>query len=264
MQAMTRKIVDSIKRNRIPVVGFVNESRLYVAGETDARIALLKEWIDSGVELGNHTYSHLGFKGTPIAQYEDDFVRGDTVSSLMMKNAGLRERFYRHPFLQMGDTAELERSFEDFIAARGYRIAPVTIDSLDWLILAAYQKAKSEHDQNMIRKVSDDYLKYVDTKLSYCDGTTEKMFGRHADQILLLHANELNADNFDRLLDVFRKSGYQFVTLEEALRDPVYQMPEKYFPTSDWLSLWAANKSFHYEPPTAPRYLVKIYEQSTK
>src|SRR5436305_11803455 len=78
MRTMTVKLVDSMRKNNVPVVGFVNESRLFNAGETDERIGLLKMWVDGGVELGNHTFSHLGFKGTPIAQYEDDFVRGDT------------------------------------------------------------------------------------------------------------------------------------------------------------------------------------------
>ncbi len=57
LQRMTDKLQFGIKRYQIPVVGFVNESLLYIRGETDLRIKLLKSWADSGVELGNHTYS---------------------------------------------------------------------------------------------------------------------------------------------------------------------------------------------------------------
>ena len=264
MRSMTKRLVYSIRKNRVPVVGFVNESRIYSTGEADSRIALLKYWIDGGVELGNHTYSHLGFKGTPIGQYEDDFVRGDTVTKTLMKASGRPERFYRHPFLQMGDSAELEDAFEAFIASRGYKIAPVTIDSLDWLMLAAYRRAADAHDDKMMRHVSDDYLKYVDGKFEYCEEASQSMFGRPISQILLLHANELNADNFDRLIDLIRSRHYQFVSLEEALKDPVYKRPEKYVPTSDWLLNWATNKGFHYSPPQAPKYLVDIYNETSK
>ncbi len=59
---MTSKILSGIHKYQIPVVGFVNESLLYVPRETDARIAVLEAWSDAGVELGNHTFSHLGFK----------------------------------------------------------------------------------------------------------------------------------------------------------------------------------------------------------
>src|SRR5947209_19557722 len=48
LRATTGKLLDGIKRHRIPVVGFVNESLLYVPGETDARIAPLKAWADAG------------------------------------------------------------------------------------------------------------------------------------------------------------------------------------------------------------------------
>src|SRR3989442_6471311 len=85
LQSMSDKLLAGIKKHQIPVVGFVNESLLYVPGETDARIALLQQWSDSGVELGNHTFSHVGLKDTPLDQYEADFVRDDTVSRIVMK-----------------------------------------------------------------------------------------------------------------------------------------------------------------------------------
>src|SRR5215218_7783327 len=56
LKAMTSKLLNSLKKFRVPTVGFVNESLLYSAGETDERIQLLREWRDAGVELGNHTF----------------------------------------------------------------------------------------------------------------------------------------------------------------------------------------------------------------
>src|SRR5207248_9796407 len=43
-----------LKAHRAPATGFVNEKKLHVAGERDARVALLQKWIDAGFELGNH------------------------------------------------------------------------------------------------------------------------------------------------------------------------------------------------------------------
>src|SRR5512143_1829675 len=114
LRAMTAKMLAGIKAYQIPVVGFVNESLLYVPGETDARIALLRAWADAGVELGNHTFSHLGFANASLADYEDDFIRGDALTRMLMKQKGLRSRYFRHPFLQLGKTPELEKSFESF------------------------------------------------------------------------------------------------------------------------------------------------------
>ena len=264
LQTMTDKLLSAIKRNQIPVVGFVNESLLYVPGETDERISLLRQWSNSGVELGNHTFAHVGFKDTPIAQYEDDFVRGETVTRSIMKEQGSKPRYFRHPFLQMGPTIEQEQAFETFINARGYRIAPITIDILDWMFRLAYANALTQHDPAMAKRVASEYLKYAGIKLEFCERVTNELFGRPVKQILLLHANELNADEFDRLTDVFKERGYRFITLADALTDPVYRFPDNYQPTSDWLSLWAFSKGQTLNPPAAPQFIQKIWDEDQK
>jgi len=264
LQTMTDKLLSGIKANRIPVIGFVNESLLYVPGETDARIALLKAWSEAGVELGNHTFAHLGLKDTPLAEYEDDFVRGEAVTRIVMKQRGSKPRYFRHPFLQMGPTKEVEQSFERFIAERGYRIAPVTIDIMDWMFRVAYAQARTQSDAEQMKKVSMEYLKFADIKLEFCERVSNTLFGRPIKHILLLHANELNADNFDALVKVINDRGYRFVTLDEALTDPVYQFPDQYKPTSDWLSVWAFSKGQKFDSPSPPEFIQKIYSDNQK
>lgn len=264
LRAMTGKILAGIKQHQIPVVGFVNESLLYVPGEVEARIALLKQWVDAGAELGNHTFSHLGFRNATLAQYEDDFIQGETITQMLMKQKGLKLRYFRHPFLQMGTTLELEKSFESFLAERGYRIAPVTIDTMDWMILAAYSKARDTGDPAMMKQVAAEYLKFAGEKFDFNEKVTNELFGRPIKHILLLHVNELNADNFDALVKVMTDRGYRFITLEEALKDPVYQYPEKYLATSDWLGLWSFNKGKKFNAPVPPEFMQKAYNDSQK
>jgi len=260
LRAMTSKILDGFQRHKIPVVGFVNESLLYVPGEADARIALLRLWANAGVELGNHTFAHLGFKDTPLSLYEDDFVRGDGITRTIMRESGRRPRYFRHPFLQMGPTLELEKSFESFIGDRGYRIAPITIGTMDWMILAVYSKARSTNDAAMLKQISDDYLKLASDEIDYGEKAAGELFGHPIKHILLLHANELNADNIDALVKVFTDKGYHFISLEEALRDPAYRYPDKYIPTSDWLGLWAFSQGKTFNAPSPPEYIRKAYE----
>ena len=85
LRAMTNKLLEGFQRHKIPAVGFVNESLVYVPGEVYERIAILKQWAKAGVELGNHTYAHVGFKDTPLGMYEDDFVRGDSITRSILK-----------------------------------------------------------------------------------------------------------------------------------------------------------------------------------
>ncbi|HEY0461773.1 MAG TPA: polysaccharide deacetylase family protein [Pyrinomonadaceae bacterium] len=258
LQEMTGKLLTVIKKNQIPMVGFVNESLLYAPGETDARIAVLKMWNDSGVELGNHTFSHLGFKGASLAAYEDDFIRGEAVTRLLVKPKNIR--YFRHPFLQMGDTREQEDAFEKFIAERGYRPVPVTMDTMDWMFLAAYAKSLKENDKALQKRVAEDYLKFVARKIEASERAADGLFSRPIKHILLLHANELNADNFEALIKIFKDKGYGFVTVDEALRDAVYRFPERYAPTSDWLGHWAFSEGKKFEAPAPPEYIQQIFQ----
>jgi peptidoglycan/xylan/chitin deacetylase (PgdA/CDA1 family) len=264
LQSMTDKILAGINKHQIPAVGFVNESLLYIPGETDARVAILKAWSDAGVEFGNHTFSHLRFTDVSLAEYEDDFIRGETITRMLMKQKSQKVRYFRHPFLQMGLTQEFEKSFESFIAERGYQIAPVTIDTMDWMFLSAYAKAQTQGDSEMLRRVSEEYLKFAGLKLDFCEKVTTELFGHTIKHILLLHANELNADNFDALVKIIRNRGYKFITLEQALKDPVYQFPDKYVSTSDWLGHWSYSKGESFDSPRPPEFIQKIHSENQK
>lgn len=256
LRTMTGAILSALHKNKITAVGFVNESLLYVPGETDARIDLLREWMTGGVELGNHTFSHLSFKDASLAKYEDEVVRGESVTRMLIEQKSLQLRFFRHPFLKMGNTHEVETEFERFLSQRGYRIAPVTIDSMDWMFLAAYSRAANDDAR---KNVTDQYVEFVGRQFAAAEKASGDMFGRQIKQILLLHANELNAVALDRVFADLKSRGYKFISLDEALADPVYVMPAKYVDTSDWLSLWANEKNYVRNGPQPPEQIQKEY-----
>jgi hypothetical protein len=63
-----------------------------------------------------------------------------------------------------------------------------------------------------------------------------------------------------KLLDMFRRRGYRFVTLEEALRDPAYQMPENYVGRNgqSWIHRWSRFKGMPYKgEPDPPEWVMK-------
>src|SRR5512138_816266 len=65
---ITRAIVAAIRAHHIPAIGFVNEGKIYRNGVADsAEIALLRQWSRAGLELGNHTWSHLDLHRVPVA-----------------------------------------------------------------------------------------------------------------------------------------------------------------------------------------------------
>ncbi|WP_284100029.1 polysaccharide deacetylase family protein [Parachitinimonas caeni] len=70
---------------------------------------------------------------------------------------------------------------------------------------------------------------------------SNELFNRQIAQILLIHANRLNADSLDKTLSRLRARGNRFVTLEQALQDPAYRQKDRasrQFGPS-WLARWA-------------------------
>ena len=78
MRYITTNLLQSIKANNVPAIGFVNEGKLYVGGKPDARrVSLLEMWLNAGLELGNHTFSNVSIDETLLAAYKEDVIRGE-------------------------------------------------------------------------------------------------------------------------------------------------------------------------------------------
>lgn len=239
--AMTAKLLGTLRDQKIPVVGFVNEKKLYKLGEVDERIKALKMWLDYGFELGNHTFSHMSLNQSELKDWEDDVVQGESVTRTLLAQHKMKLRYFRHPYLDTGRDLATRRKAEEFLIQRGYRIAPVTLDGWDWAFAGIYEDAKKRNDTDLQQRIVKDYLGYHDAQFAYFEQLSQKLVGYEPKQVLLLHASNLEADHIGELLDVLRKRGYHFITLEEAIADPAYSLPDTYVGEegTSWLEHWA-------------------------
>jgi len=245
---MTSKLLGGLREQRIPAVGFVNESKLYKRGEVDERIKALEMWLDSGFELGNHTFNHTSLNRAGLETFEDDVIQGETVTRLLLSQHNRKLRFFRHPYLDTGRDLQTRAEAEAFLTARGYRIAPITLDAWDWMFAGVYDDAKKRGDVAAQRDIVSLYLSHTDDVFAYCEKLSAEVVGYEPKQILLLHANQLNADHLNELVEVVRKRGYRFITLEDALGDSAYSLPDTYIGEegTSWLDHWAITKG---KPP---------------
>jgi hypothetical protein len=80
----------------------------------------------------------------------------------------------------------------------------------------------------------------MESQFDYLERQSRAFFGREIRQVLLVHANSLNADRFGALLDRLRRRGYAFVSLDRALDDPAYAFPDTYVGGGGitWLHRW--------------------------
>ena len=260
---LTRKLLAGIAAHHVPAIAFVNEDKLNSAdGSVDPqRVDLLRGWLDAGLELGNHSYSHRDLNLIPLDVFEDDVLKGERVTRRLMTERRLTLRFFRHPFLHTGRDLEKKARFERFLADHGYRVAPVTIDNDEYIFAAAYDRSWARGAADAARQVADAYVPYMETKVEFFERNSRDLFGREMRQILLIHANMLNADRFGELATMLERRGYRFITLERALEDPAYRSPDTFVGSGGitWLHRWALTKgmpkAFFSGEPDVPQFV---------
>lgn len=241
--SITDGLLAAARKHRIPAIGFVNENKLLDSSGTvdPARVALLRRWLDQGLELGNHTWSHPDLHRITLSEFESEILRGEQTTRQLLAQRNRIPRYFRHPFLHTGRSVAVRDSLNRFLSDHGYRVAPVTIDNSDYLFAAAYDRARARRNGAEATRIRTVYIEYMDSVTAFYERQAMAIVGRDLPQILLLHANRLNADALDELASMLERRGYRFTSLDEALRDPGYNSPDNYAGPAGitWLHRWA-------------------------
>jgi len=254
--AANRKLVSALRRHGVPVTGFVIEKGVEELGR-EGGAGILRLWVNEGLDLGNHSFAHPDFNDLSVDQFEDQIVRGETTLAPLMKAAGKKVEFFRFPFNHTGDTKEKHDAVAAFLAQRGYRLAPCTIETSDWMFAGAYARMLARHDEASAARLRAEYLKFSAAQIDYFARLDTQVWGYEPPQVMLIHDNQLNADVIEDLLGLFEKRHYRWVSLSDAEADPAYQLPEtditKFGPM--WGYRWAKERqvkvdgSLEQEPP---------------
>jgi peptidoglycan/xylan/chitin deacetylase (PgdA/CDA1 family) len=240
---VNEKILAGLARHDAPVTGFVNQLKVEQLG-TEQGTAMLKPWTSGSFDLGNHLHSHTDANHLSVEQIEDEIVRGEATIAPLMKSARKKLQFLRFPYNHTGETKEKHDAIAAFMAKRGYRLAPCTIDNSDWEFSWAYFKMLAKHDDAGIAKLRAAYLAYTSAEIDYYAAMNKQVLGYEPPEIMLLHDNQLNADMIDEVLELFEKKGYRFVSLAKAESDPIYKQADTYITSYGpmWGYRWAAER----------------------
>jgi len=264
-KSVTTKILSAITGHKIPAIGFVNEIKLYKGNQPDtSKINLLMDWLDAGLELGNHTFSHMDYHKVSTKKYFDDIIKGEKITKPLMTHYGKSLRYFRHPFLHAGESKEKADSLDLFLKSAGYTIAPVTIDNSDWIFSLAYDSAMVKKDTSLMKSIGTTYIDYMERKLKYFERQSNKLFGRNIRQILLIHANAINADYLNGLAQMYERNNHKFVSLNKVLEDKAYTTNISVFNRFgiSWLDRWALSQGkkgeFFKGEPATPEYIMKL------
>lgn len=130
LRAMTEKLLKSLAKHKIPPFGVVTGYKLYRNERLDpAQVAILRMWLDAGGELGNHTHSHADINLISLAAYQADVIRGEQVISDLLREKGMKLRYFRHPVLHTGRDEQTRIALHQFLTTadiRSLRLRSIT------------------------------------------------------------------------------------------------------------------------------------------
>lgn len=203
------KIMQALIDNNVPATGFV------IAGNIEnGQWELLEQLQQAGIVIGNHTYDHANLNAMSSDKYIANVEKADKILAPLMSSP----KYFRYPFLAEG-RGEKKHRIQDFLAANNYVIAPVTIDSKDFVFNARLYAMSSKVRARNLNRIKQEYLAYLASQIQKADRIA-KHKNRPVKQILLIHSNLLNSYCMEDIIAMFKKNGYRFISLSEALQQP--------------------------------------------
>ena len=177
--AETRYINSSILHiltaHHATALGLVNEAKLNVQGERDARAQLLEDWLAAGMTSSATTATATASSKTlSLPDYEAEFLRGDIITVPLAPSpshprpllAPALPRHRRHP-------RQKSRPSITFLADHGYRIAPFTIQDDDWMFNATWDEARRQPDTDTrtatLNRTRTAYLDHINDLFNYAE-----------------------------------------------------------------------------------------------
>jgi peptidoglycan/xylan/chitin deacetylase (PgdA/CDA1 family) len=221
--AVVKSILATLKQENLPpIYGFVNGFRV---ARYPYQIHILQAWRAAGNPVGNHTWSHPEFDKLTVAQYEADILRNEPLLRKVSPDSDWH--WFRFPYLEEGNTIEKREQLRAWLSQHGYRIAEVSMDFQDYNWNEPYARCAAKHDDKAIQALHDSYLNAADESIRVYREIAQALYHRDVPYVLLLHVGAFDARMLPELIALFRSRGFHFVTLQDAMADPIYSFDPK-------------------------------------
>ncbi len=201
-------IIDAFKAASVPATGFV------IAKEVTAQnLPTLRKFHDAGLGLGNHTNTHANLNRLSADAYIQEIAQADKILSPVLTEP----KYFRYPYLVMGEGFKKERVMH-YLSSQNYQIAPISIDSKDFVFNQLLLSVPESERRHFLTVLKPCYLDFIWQQTLKAEEHTRYIRKPNQPQILLIHANLLNAYVLPDIINLFKQNGFSFVSLSEALK----------------------------------------------
>jgi peptidoglycan/xylan/chitin deacetylase (PgdA/CDA1 family) len=217
-QKLIQDMIAVLAKHKVTgVFAFANAGK--VKSPLDKKI--LDLWVQHGHLLGNHTWSHADLNTSTPADYVSEIDRNH---DFLTSYGQSFYRYFRYPFLHEGNTEERRTAIRSHLIKSGYRIAQVTIDHNDWEWYLPFSRCHNRNDRAKIRTLREMYDSEAKENLKAAQMLSQFLFNRSIKHIALMHPNVMTVEQLDNTLTNWTKAGAEFITLQDAMKDPIYDI----------------------------------------
>ncbi|OFZ82205.1 MAG: hypothetical protein A2583_04695 [Bdellovibrionales bacterium RIFOXYD1_FULL_53_11] len=207
------------KQHKVPATGFVIGA---LASRTKDSMNALTVWSNAGLVLANHTWDHVPYDKSSTKEFWSGVARTEKLLAPFYKRYGWN-RIFRFPMLNQGDIPEKETAANEYFFSTKTLLAHVSVDTSDWAFARYYDQFTETGDLTAIKNLEALYFKHIMDCVKYAEEASAAIFSKQIPQILLIHANQLNAVMLPDILKELRLQKYDFISLESVLDSPEYR-----------------------------------------
>jgi hypothetical protein len=209
------KLIRALKENHLPpTVDFV-------VGQAIDK-TMLERWLQSGNLIGNMTYSRIKAKKSEPQRFIDDVMLNDKLLAPLLEKYSASKKYFRYPRLKLSRDAQSREQIKEFLKSRGYIEAMATIEAPDVRFSDIYCAAQARGDETCASLIRQNFkMLLLDTTLKTRMATRSRT-GYDVKLILTVGVNQFTCDYLSEVLAWYQNLGAHFISLDEALRDPLY------------------------------------------
>jgi peptidoglycan/xylan/chitin deacetylase (PgdA/CDA1 family) len=212
------RIIAALKAAKAPAFGFINGA--FSEREPDS-VPVLAAWRKAGLPLGNHGWAHRNLGTISDEEFAEEVTKNEPMLQSLMGKSDWR--WFRYPFLAEASNDPARRArIRKLLAARGYKVAPVTMSFSDWAYNEPYARCAARGDKAGIAQLREAWLAAVEADIERSRGQARALEGRDIPYVLLMHLGAFDAEMMPATLDIYKRHGFRFVSLDEAVRDSYY------------------------------------------
>lgn len=202
-------ILDTLLQQRATATGFIIASEV-----RKNNWELLNKFRDAGFGLGNHTLSHANLNQLQTQDYLYEIEEADRILAPVLTEP----KYFRYPYLAMSNGTKRDEVL-CYLMQKNYHVAPITVDSKDFVfnqrLLSVREIDRRTYFDEVLKPF---YLEFIWNQTLKAEEHNQVNHQNDQAQILLIHANLLNAYVLPDIIKLYRSHGYKIISLEKALK----------------------------------------------